>query len=96
MLHLRVYNEYVAGLNTWLMSSFPEEKELLFLGYNSILQLCSISQWNDKKWLSYRKYIVGIQGFIDIALGTIKYKHVNNMKDIVGHLLPDLYHDNKP
>ncbi len=92
---MKVYNEYVAGLDTSIISSFPEEKEVLFFGNKSILQISSIFQWYNKIWTNYKKYINGIQNLLNIANGSIKWHHINNMKDIIGYLLPHLYYDNK-
>eukprot|EP01084_Bolivina_argentea_P270124 459259_1 len=77
------------------MSAFPDECEVLFFGNNSVLQLTSLFHVYNARWTSYRNYINGIQDLINIANGSIIWRHINTMKDIIGHLLPDLYVNNK-
>eukprot|EP01084_Bolivina_argentea_P264066 447175_1 len=94
IIELKVYNELVSCLNTSTMSAFPDEKEVLFFGNASILHISSMRQLYNEVWTSYRKHINGIKNILNIANGSIKWNRANNMKDIVGYLLPDLNGNN--
>eukprot|EP01084_Bolivina_argentea_P067419 122777_1 len=95
IMELKVYNEFVSALNTSPISIFPEEKEVLFFGSNSILRIGSMFQWYDNKWSSYRNYINGIQNILNISNGAMTWNKINDIKDIIGFILPTLYDNNK-
>eukprot|EP01083_Nonionella_stella_P057751 151478_1 len=91
---LTMYDDYTAGFNTCKLSAFSNEKEVLFFG--ATLRLRSIYQHYDNKWKNYKTHIEGIESIAKIANGSIEWNCKNNMKDIVGHILPHLYPDSKP
>eukprot|EP01084_Bolivina_argentea_P282561 483692_1 len=93
-MELTRYNSYISGLDCSPISQF-DEKEVLFFGGDSIFYINSIHQWYNKKWRSYRKYIVEIQCLMDIAHGIITWERINNIKNVIGYILPHLYTDNK-
>eukprot|EP01084_Bolivina_argentea_P306560 529756_1 len=95
VMELQRHNDYLSGFNCSSISSFEHEREILFFGSDSIFQIKSIYQWYNGTWSSYRKYINGIEGLIQIANGSIKWNCINNMKDIIGHILPHLYVEHK-
>eukprot|EP01084_Bolivina_argentea_P156658 273018_1 len=97
ILEFRVYKDFgcAFGFNTSVMSDFPQEKEILFFGGNTTLQISSILQAIGTSWVSHRKYTNGIQHMLQIAGSRMKWSYKNNMKDIIGCLLPGMYADNK-
>eukprot|EP01084_Bolivina_argentea_P175775 304327_1 len=98
VIQLQRYNDFVSCLDCSIVSDFDEEKEVLFFGSNSILQIASIYQWYNESWTSYRIYIQGIQNILKVSKGSMIWHYANNMKDIIGYLLPNLYEyvNNKP
>eukprot|EP01083_Nonionella_stella_P200480 734097_1 len=96
VIELEIFNEYIPGLDCSSLSSFDMEKEVLFFGSDSIFQICTVWQFCEPKWTSFRKYIKQIQRVMDIANGSIHWDRVNNIKQIVGHMLPHLYPGSKP
>eukprot|EP01083_Nonionella_stella_P044796 120511_1 len=95
VLELRRHNQSVSGLNCGFISSFDHEKEVLFFGGDTVFEIGTIFECKmiPFRWLNYRKYIAGIHNISNIADGTIQWNKVNDMKDIIGHLLPGLYVD---
>ena len=94
-MELKRYNQFLSGLNCSKFSEFDHEKEVLFFGCNEILQISSLFQWYNNKWASFRKYVDGIQSVLNVANAAMKWHDTNNMKDIIGHVFPELYFDNK-
>eukprot|EP01084_Bolivina_argentea_P266586 452186_1 len=95
VMELIRYRKYVAGFNTSVVSVYDNEDEILFFGSDAIFKINSIFQWYNSTWASYRNYIDGIQNVLNIANGSIQWKPTNNMKDIIGYILPNLYFNNK-
>eukprot|EP01084_Bolivina_argentea_P320152 555460_1 len=97
VMELSRYNEYISGLDCSVLSSFDHEKEVLFFGGETIFRLRSIFQWYKRKWTSYKHYVNAIQTIINIAQGSITWNstYTNDIKNIIGHLLPDLYVDSE-
>eukprot|EP01083_Nonionella_stella_P285073 970394_1 len=71
VMELTLDNDYVSGLNTSKISSFSEEKEVLFFG--AVLRLSSVHQYYAKTWRSYKQDIKGIQIIRQIANGSIEW-----------------------
>ncbi len=94
-MELSRYNKYAAGLSTSPFSGYDHEKEIIFFGSDAVFRINSIFQWYNRKWLSYRKSLDGIQSLLNVANGTITWNETNNMKHIIGYILPDLYFSNK-
>eukprot|EP01084_Bolivina_argentea_P106527 190588_1 len=95
IMELKRYNEYVSCLNCSLFSNFDTERETLFFGGQSILQINNIWQLYKSIWSSYKKYIKGIQCILNLANGSIKWYRTNNIKEIIEYLLPHTPSDTK-
>eukprot|EP01084_Bolivina_argentea_P234175 394257_1 len=59
VIEFKLYNHYVSGFNCSVVSDFDTEKETLFFGYDTILKINSIYQYNHahRKWLGCKKYL---------------------------------------
>eukprot|EP01084_Bolivina_argentea_P137889 242850_1 len=91
VLQLKTYDKTVSGFDVSVMSEFAREKETLFFGMDTILKMHSVYSIFDDKWQDYKRYINAIQEVLKIANGTISWYYKNNIKEIVGYLLPNMY-----
>eukprot|EP01084_Bolivina_argentea_P264049 447145_1 len=93
VIELKKYNNYVSAFNCSMLSVYDKEEEILFFGPDTLLRISSVLMY-DKEWQNYQRYIDGIQQILNISNGTIEWNCANNIKDIIGYILPDLYDNN--
>eukprot|EP01083_Nonionella_stella_P244939 852013_1 len=63
------------------LSTFPEEKEVLFFGGSTVLKITSILQVLDGKWENYRKYMEPMNAIMKLINGfTIKENSISTKK----------------
>eukprot|EP01084_Bolivina_argentea_P122447 216988_1 len=86
VVELSKYTAHVYCFDCGMISLFDEEREILFFGGNSLLQIKSIFQPYNGKWTSYRRYVNGIKGLVSIAHGA-KSKHVKDIENMIKYLL---------
>eukprot|EP01084_Bolivina_argentea_P276941 472648_1 len=93
MMELKAYNNVVSGFYVSMLSDFENEKETLFFGGETIMIINSIYSIHNTEWQNYKKHINGIQQILKVADGTISWHHKNNIRDIVGYILPNLFRE---
>ena len=78
----------ICGFNTSKISCFPEEKEILFFGGDTFLQINDIQRCNYLIWQSHSEDFQAIQGVTSLAKGTLCASRVcYNVKDKIVELM---------
>eukprot|EP01084_Bolivina_argentea_P264922 448923_1 len=95
VLELKKYRERYDAykLDCWKFSAF-DERETLFFGGNTVLQISSIWQWYDRKWTGYTKYITPLNAISRMIHGlSIRHEEYplndnqqNTMSELLNHV----------
>ena len=83
----------ICGINTSKISCFPEEKEILFFGGDTLMQINDIWQQENSvssllHWNQYNDHIRAIQGVMSLAVGTLCASGVcYNVRDMIVEMM---------
>eukprot|EP01084_Bolivina_argentea_P028639 53200_1 len=95
VMELKKYNNYVSSFACSMLSDFDNEKETLFFGEGTILRINSLYMY-DSGWQNFKHYVDAIEQILNIVNGSISWSQTNNMKHVIGSILPKLYNNCTP
>eukprot|EP01083_Nonionella_stella_P253923 873263_1 len=87
VMELKIFNEYIPGLDCSFLSSFDRENEILFFGSDSIFHINTVYQHYNNTWTNYTKYLNQIEYVMNIANGSFSWNRKNNIRQILKCIL---------